>query len=75
MRTVANRHWIIVSAGEVRENHSLSQNCMKLLFAIAFISSESQKWKHSGFYLAVRIFGNPKRCFMSKPEEPGFEGC
>lgn len=73
MHVLANRHWIIVCAGEDKER--LSQNCIKLLFTIVLISNKSLKHKYRGFYLIVRIFGNPKWRFMSKFEEAGFNGC
>lgn len=54
---------------------SLSQHCIKLPFAIVFVSNRSLKQKYSGFHLTVRISGNPKWWFMGKFEEPGFSGC
>lgn len=73
MHILANRHWIIVCAGEGKGR--LSQNCIKLLFTIIFVSNKSLKQKYNGFYLIVRIFGNPKCCFMNKFEEARFNGC
>lgn len=72
MHVLANRHWIIVCAGEGRER--LSQNCIKLLFTTGFVSNKGLKEKYSGSYLIVRTFGNPKWCFMYEFKEPGFNG-
>lgn len=72
MHVLANRLWIIVCAGEGKGRPS--QNCIKLLFTIVFVSNKSLKQKCRGFYLTVRVFGNPKCCSIKKFEEPGFSG-